>query len=146
MHTRIQALSSSLHYFTHRSYPHRQIFVPVTNLAVKKLAFFKMIQTNFCEVFLLATKDVTENTPFQQNKILFRSLVGKCAAMQSVRNDIEQVAPTGATVLILGESGTGKEVVARNVHYHSDRRHKPFVPVNCGAIPHDLLESELFGH
>ncbi len=82
----------------------------------------------------------------KQRKILFRSLVGQSAAMQAVRNDIEQVANTDANVLITGESGTGKEVVARNVHYHSSRRHKPFVPVNCGAIPHDLLESELFGH
>lgn len=66
--------------------------------------------------------------------------------MQKVRQEIEQVADTNANVLILGESGTGKEVVARNVHYHSRRRNQAFVPVNCGAIPHDLLESELFGH
>ena len=59
---------------------------------------------------------------------------------------IDQVAPTEATVLILGESGTGKEVVARNIHYYSNRRNKPFVPINCGAIPGELLESELFGH
>src|SRR5690606_28138861 len=67
-------------------------------------------------------------------------------AMQNIRRMIEQVAPTDATVLILGESGTGKEVVARNIHYHSDRRGKPFVPINCGAIPGELLESELFGY
>ena len=81
-----------------------------------------------------------------KDKKLFRCLVGQSSAMQRVRHEIEQVAPSDATVLILGQSGTGKEVVARNVHYYSKRRNKPFVPVNCGAIPHDLLESELFGH
>jgi sigma-54 specific flagellar transcriptional regulator A len=77
---------------------------------------------------------------------LFRSLVGSSRAVQDVRKMIQQVADSDANVLILGESGTGKEVVARNLHYHSSRRDKPFVPVNCGAIPGDLLESELFGH
>ena len=74
------------------------------------------------------------------------SLVGTSEAMQQVRFLIEQVASTNANVLILGESGTGKEVVARNIHNLSDRKKAPFVPVNCGAIPPDLLESELFGH
>ncbi len=77
---------------------------------------------------------------------LFRSLVGQSLGIQEVRHLIEQVAVTEANVLILGESGTGKEVVARNIHYHSSRRNGPFVPINCGAIPPDLLESELFGH
>ena len=77
---------------------------------------------------------------------LFRNLVGSSAAVRQVRRLIEQVAGTDATVLLLGESGTGKEVVARNVHYQSKRRYKAFVPVNCGAIPSELLESELFGH
>ncbi len=77
---------------------------------------------------------------------LFRSLVGNSRGIRSVRKLIEQVAVSDANVLILGESGTGKEVVARNLHYHSSRRSKPFVPINCGAIPPDLLESELFGH
>jgi sigma-54 specific flagellar transcriptional regulator A len=77
---------------------------------------------------------------------LFRSLVGNSRTVRNVRKLIEQVAPSDATVLILGESGTGKEVVARNLHYHSSRRAKPFVPINCGAIPSELLESELFGH
>lgn len=77
---------------------------------------------------------------------LFRSLVGQSIGIQEVRHLIEQVSTTEANVLILGESGTGKEVVARNIHYHSNRRTGPFVPINCGAIPPDLLESELFGH
>ena len=77
---------------------------------------------------------------------LFRSLVGNSKATQEVRRLIEHVAQTDASVLVLGETGTGKEVVARNLHYMSARRTKPFVPVNCGAIPADLLESELFGH
>ena len=77
---------------------------------------------------------------------LFRSMVGNSRAIRQVRSLIEQVAKSDATVLILGESGTGKEVVARNLHYHSPRRSRPFVPINCGAIPGELLESELFGH
>ena len=80
------------------------------------------------------------------NLDLFRSLVGNSRGIIEVRKLIEQVAESDATVLILGESGTGKEVVARNLHYHSVRRDKPFVPINCGAIPGELLESELFGH
>lgn len=78
--------------------------------------------------------------------MLFRSLVGHSRSITHVRKLIEKVADTDANVLILGSSGTGKEVVARNLHYYSSRRDKPFVPVNCGAIPPDLLESELFGH
>lgn len=77
---------------------------------------------------------------------LFRSLVGTSRSVHKVRKMMEQVADTEASVLILGESGTGKEVVARNLHYHSTRASGPFVPVNCGAIPAELLESELFGH
>ena len=77
---------------------------------------------------------------------LFRSLVGTSRKVQQVRELMSQVADKDVTVLITGESGTGKEVVARNLHYHSPRREQPFVPVNCGAIPPELLESELFGH
>jgi len=81
-----------------------------------------------------------------RNSELFRAMVGTSHRIQTVRRLIERVAGTDSNVLITGESGTGKEVVARHVHYHSTRRSKPFVPVNCGAIPPDLLESELFGH
>lgn len=71
---------------------------------------------------------------------------GSSGAIRRVRRMIDQVAPYDTTVLITGESGTGKEVAARAVHEHSPRRDKPFVAVNCGAIPSELLESELFGH
>ncbi len=81
-----------------------------------------------------------------RNTELFRSMVGNSRGILQVRKLIKQVANTNANVLILGESGTGKEVVARNLHYFSARRDHPFVPINCGAIPADLLESELFGH
>lgn len=90
-------------------------------------------------------REWTNNAPPRVPE-LARALVGISPAMQQVRRLIEQVAETDASVLILGESGTGKEVVARSLHRLSQRREKAFVPVNCGAIPGDLLESELFGH
>ena len=75
-----------------------------------------------------------------------RSLVGTSSAMQKVYDLIGQVAGTKTNVLISGDSGTGKELVARAIHDQSERRESPFVAVNCGAIPENLLESELFGH
>ena len=77
---------------------------------------------------------------------MFRSLVGNSAAIEDVRQMMGQVANKEVTVLVTGESGTGKEVVARNLHLNSLRADEPFVPINCGAIPRELLESELFGH
>ncbi|HET9959370.1 MAG TPA: sigma-54 dependent transcriptional regulator [Polyangiaceae bacterium] len=75
-----------------------------------------------------------------------RDLVGRSAALRKVTDLIERVAPTRTTVLITGESGTGKERVARALHQMSDRADKPFLVVNCGALPDNLMESELFGH
>jgi DNA-binding NtrC family response regulator len=73
-------------------------------------------------------------------------IVGSAPAMLAVYKTVAQVAPTTATVLIVGESGTGKELVARAIHQKSPRSHKPFVAVNCAALPESILESELFGH
>ncbi len=76
----------------------------------------------------------------------FGNLIGQSPPMQELYDLIEKVADTRVNVLITGESGTGKEVVAKAIHYNSDRRDMPFIPINCGAIPENLLESELFGH
>jgi sigma-54 specific flagellar transcriptional regulator A len=96
-----------------------------------------------CQIAREAVKFITAST---HKTPLFRSLVGNSDSVRQVRKLIEQVADTEASVLVLGESGTGKEVVARNIHSLSSRAYKPFVPINCGAIPGELLESELFGH
>lgn len=76
----------------------------------------------------------------------FSNIIGKSKVMQEVYNLIEKVAASKVNVLVTGESGTGKELVAKAIHYNSERRDKPFVAINCGAIPENLLESELFGH
>ena len=73
-------------------------------------------------------------------------IIGKSRVLEDVFNMLAKVAPTETTVLIAGESGTGKELLVRALHRNSQRRDKPLVPVNCGAIPKELLESELFGH
>lgn len=92
------------------------------------------------------TSEVTQLRDQVRRQSDFSMLFGTSPKMEDVKNTIEQVADTNATVLIRGESGTGKEVVARMVFSHSLRREKPFVKVNCAAIPHELLESELFGY
>ncbi|MFB3895496.1 MAG: sigma-54-dependent transcriptional regulator [bacterium] len=81
-----------------------------------------------------------------ERKYEFNNLIGSTAVMQKVFDLVKKVAPTDSTVLITGESGTGKEIIAKSIHYHSLRRDKPFVSINCGGIPEPLLESELFGH
>lgn len=98
---------------------------------------------HFCQAFVsLHPRQQTHD----KGQALLRLLVGKGKGIQEVRRLIGQVAETDANVLILGESGTGKEVVARAIHELSARSQGPFVPINCGAIPAELLESELFGH
>ncbi|WHZ14078.1 MAG: Two-component transcriptional response regulator, AtoC family [Nitrospira sp.] len=76
----------------------------------------------------------------------FHNLIGKSPSMQEIYAKIEQVADSRTTVLVTGESGTGKELVAKAIHYNSARRERPFVALNCAALPETLIESELFGH
>jgi formate hydrogenlyase transcriptional activator len=76
----------------------------------------------------------------------FEQLIGNCPALETVLEQVKRVAPTSSTVLIQGETGTGKELIARAIHNISSRCGRPFVKINCAAIPLDLLESELFGH
>ena len=76
----------------------------------------------------------------------FHNLIGKSPSMQGIYTKIEQVADSRTTVLITGESGTGKELVAKALHYNSGRRERPFIALNCAALPETLIESELFGH
>jgi len=92
---------------------------------------------------------VAENLYLRQQlrgKYKFTSLIGNSSAMQQVFARMEKIVHTDSTVLILGASGTGKELVARAIHFNGPRKNKTFVAINCGAIPADLLESELFGH
>ncbi len=78
--------------------------------------------------------------------ILLGEIIGSSPVMQDIYKMVAKVARADCTVLILGESGTGKELIAKAIHYNSKRKDKPWIPINCGAIPGELLESELFGH
>jgi len=108
------------------------------------------------EEIRLIIRNALERTRLQQENLAlkkelgarysFHNLVGKSKRMLEMYSLIERVAGTKSSVLVTGESGTGKELVARAIHYNSPRKDKPFVAINCGAIPENLLESELFGH
>jgi DNA-binding NtrC family response regulator len=81
-----------------------------------------------------------------EERLKFENIIGKSDAMQEIFRLIEKVAPTDSTILICGQSGTGKELIARAIHQHSLRKDRKFIAVDCGALPENLLESELFGH
>src|SRR2546425_3644041 len=86
------------------------------------------------------------SVPTVEHTVLEQSLLGQNAAMRNVRAQVAKISLTPSSVLITGESGTGKEIVARAIHAASSRHAQAFVPINCGAIPEALLESQLFGH
>ncbi len=89
---------------------------------------------------------VEENRALRLDALKRYEIIGKSPVMEALKRDIKRVAPTNSWVLITGENGTGKEFVARNIHLYSKRARRPFVEVNCAAIPEELIESELFGH
>ncbi len=111
---------------------------------------FKLDDFSACARRALAFSNaVAENHYLKKqlrDRYQFSQIVGTSAPMQAVYRLVERVADTDSTVLILGESGTGKELVARSLHFNSRRQFAPFVPINCAALPENLLESELFGH
>lgn len=97
------------------------------------------------EKYELKRENISLKSELKQ-KYTFSSIIGKSAAMQEVFDTIRMVSKTQSNILIVGESGTGKELVARAVHYDSDRAAAPFVTIDCAAIPSEIMESELFGH
>jgi DNA-binding NtrC family response regulator len=124
--------------------------------AVKAGAYDYLTKPVDLEEILIAIKRAIEFRNLKRENVLLRNqlrkkyrfdnIIGDSGPMQKVFQTIEKVADTDSTIMILGESGTGKELVARALHYNSSRAKGPIVPVNCAAIPSELLESELFGH
>jgi DNA-binding NtrC family response regulator len=122
-----------------------------------KLGAFDFVEKpiDFQKLSVVIAKAMEHSRLINENKRLrnqlesafnFDNIVGYSPAMKRVFHLVRKVAPTNSTVLILGESGTGKELIAKAIHYNSERRTRPLVTINCGAIPQELLESELFGY
>lgn len=108
------------------------------------------ISKEYAKVFIFnnmekISSDINKITT-SEKRIDLDTIIGESNSMKLLKEKIKKIAPSQSTVLISGESGTGKELVARAIHYLSDRRHKPFVAVNCSAMPETLMESELFGY
>ena len=125
-----------------------------TAVRTTKLGAFDFIEKplSLDKVLITVTNALRMSQLTQENKELKQAagneyeLIGDSPAMTLLRDQILRVAPTNASVLITGENGTGKKLAARSIHYYSQRREKPFVAINCAAIPEELIESELFGH
>jgi two-component system nitrogen regulation response regulator NtrX len=127
--------------------------IPTAVEAIHKGAYDFLEKPLESERVLTALRNAIERKSLREENLRLKhqvesrlQLVGGAAALKAVRESIARAAPTHATVLITGESGTGKELIAWEIHRKSPRAEKPFVKVNCAAIPEDLIESELFGH
>jgi len=124
--------------------------------AMKKGVFDYIIKpVNIDELNLLVERALMKKSMQEENENLkeqlnvkygFENIIGNSPQMLEIFEKIKKVSPTKANVLLIGESGTGKELLAKAIHYHSPRRNKPFIPINCGALAPTLLESELFGY
>jgi Nif-specific regulatory protein len=139
----IGALSITYPYKQNRNYEDSvQLLTIVTSMISQSLRLAQLVEQERAQ---LQDENALLKRELQQ-KYDFRNIVGTSKEMRDVYEQIAQVAPSAATVLIRGESGTGKELVAHAIHYNSPRSSKPFVKVNCAALPESLIESELFGH
>lgn len=124
--------------------------------AIKRGAYDYLSKPANLDEIILTLRRAIEHKDLKEQNVALRTqileqhrlerLIGQSAPMQQLYRVIKRVAKTDSTVLITGESGTGKELIANAIHFQSPRNEMPFVPINCGAIPEELLESELFGH
>jgi DNA-binding NtrC family response regulator len=124
--------------------------------AMKRGAYDYLSKPANLDEIVLTLQRAIEHKDLKEENVALRSriheqlrpdrIIGQSSPMQNLYRMIKRVADTDSTVLITGESGTGKELIANAIHYQSRRSDMPFVPINCGAIPEELLESELFGH
>ena len=139
----VGAVGIDLHYKAHRDYERTVKFLGVVgSMIAQAFKVHRMIEADRQVL-------VDENTHLRfelQGRYDFSNIVGTSREMQAVYEQVAQVAPTNTTVLLRGESGTGKELIAHAIHYNSPRAKKPFIKVSCAALPHDLIESELFGY
>jgi len=122
-----------------------------------KLGAFDYIQKPFSaeQLRIAVNRGIRQKRLSDENKYLrsklkeaygFSGIIGKSASLKEVLKRVKKVSMTDANILVIGDSGTGKELIARSIHKNSERRGRPFVPVDCASLPENLLESELFGH
>jgi DNA-binding NtrC family response regulator len=115
------------------------IMKPIIHEEIKQIVRNALLQKNLQAENILLKREIGRNYDFS-------SIIGESASLKSILVEVRKIADTKSNVLLLGETGTGKELFARVIHHNSTRRAMPFVPINCSAIPENLLETELFGH
>src|SRR5712672_1884116 len=123
------------------------VFIPdETDYAQRRSPYAANVSGNLARLQNLIDEETFDLEEPVRTEDKFEDIIGRSASLRAMLAEVKIVAPTDSTVLILGETGTGKELIARAIHNRSSRHDRPFVRVNCAAIPSGLLESELFGH